>query len=147
MTFEDIRVDGSGGGVISLAHTKVGQQNAAFEASVILDPLVPAAFAQACAHAAAGTSKNFYIFAGNESRFYKLFDRALSALKLEHMGFRPYSLRRGGATAFYRATCNMSATIERGRWSTIRVARIYINDGLSFVLGLFVVIKIQKKSK
>ena len=52
------------------------------------------------------------------------------------MGFRPYSLRRGGATAFYRATCNMAATIERGRWATIRVARIYINDGLSFAFGL-----------
>ena len=136
LTYEDVRVDRSGGGVISLAHTKVGQQNAAFEASVMLDPLVPAAFARACAGAAAGTSKGFYIFPGNEARFYKLFDQALSALGLDHMGFRPYSLRRGGATAFYRATCNMSATIERGRWATIRVARIYINDGLSFVVRL-----------
>ena len=25
----------------------------------------------------------------------------------------------------------MAATIERGRWSSIRVARIYINDGLA----------------
>lgn len=122
--------------MISLAHTKVGQQNAAFEASVMLDPLVSAAYARACAGVAAGTSTEFYIFPGNEARFYKLFNQALTALGLDHMGFRPYSLRRGGATAFYRATCNMAATIERGRWATIRVARIYINDGLSFVVGL-----------
>ena len=136
LTFRDVKIDQSGGGVISLAHTKVGQQNAAFEASVMLDPLVSAAYARACAGVAAGTSTEFYIFPGNEARFYKLFNQALTALGLDHMGFRPYSLRRGGATAFYRATCNMAATIERGRWATIRVARIYINDGLSFVVGL-----------
>ena len=45
------------------------------------------------------------------------------------MGVRPYSLRRGGATAYYRATRNMAATIERGQWSSLRVARLYINDG------------------
>ena len=61
----------------------------------------------------------------------RLFAEALEALGLSQYGFRPYSLRRGGATAFYRATRNMPATIERGRWSTARIARIYINDGLA----------------
>ena len=55
----------------------------------------------------------------------------MEQLGLAAFGFRPYSLRRGGATAFYRATRNMAVTIERGRWSTISVARIYINDGLA----------------
>ena len=55
---------------------------------------------------------------------------------MEAFGFRPYSLRRGGATAFYRATRNMPATIERGPWSTLRVARIYINDGLAKEIDL-----------
>ena len=34
-------------------------------------------------------------------------------------------------SAYYRSTRNMAATIERGRWATVRVARIYINDGLA----------------
>ena len=131
LTFADVKTDAKGGGVISLAHTKVGQQNAAFEASVMLDPIVPALYARAVAAVPAGTSPDFYIFAGSEARFYALFTEALEALGLGHLGFRPYSLRRGGATAFYRATRNMSATIERGRWATVRVARIYINDGLA----------------
>ena len=46
------------------------------------------------------------------------------------MGYRPYSLRRGGATASYRVTANLQTTIERGRWASARVARIYIRDGL-----------------
>ena len=130
LTWADVRVDASGG-VISLAHTKVGQRSAAFEASVMLDPLVPRLFQRARAARARGTSENFYVFPGSEARFYELFSSALQALELAEFGFRPYSLRRGGATAYYRATRNMAATIERGRWSSLRVARIYINDGVA----------------
>jgi integrase len=131
LVFADVGLDERGGGVISLAHTKVGQQNAAFEASVINDPLVPALYKRAVGSAPTGTSSNAYIFPGSEARFYELFATALEALGLERIGFRPYSLRRGGATAHYRATRNMSSTIERGRWSSVRIARIYINDGLA----------------
>ena len=131
LTWADVTVDGFGGGVISLAHTKTGQRNAAFEASVILNPIVALLFSRAKAGAAPGTASDFYIFPGSEARFYKLFEEGLQALGLQEFGFRPYSLRRGGATAFYRATRNMSATLERGRWSTARVGRIYINDGLA----------------
>ena len=37
----------------------------------------------------------------------------------------------GGATAYFRATRNMEATLDRGRWASARVARIYVNDGLA----------------
>ena len=131
LTWNDLSVDSSGGGVVSLAHTKVGQRNASFEAGVILDPLVPALFRRARSARPAVTADDFYIFAGSEVRFYDLFAKALVELGLQDFGFRPYSLRRGGATAYYRATRNMAATIERGRWASIRVARIYINDGLA----------------
>ena len=117
--------------MISLAHTKVGQRTAAFEASVMNDPMLPALYRRARAERAEGTSENFYIFSGSEARFYELFGLALRDLGLADMGFRPYSLRRGGATAYFRATSDMQATIERGRWATVRVARIYINDGLA----------------
>ena len=49
-------------------------------------------------------------------------------LGLEDVGFQPYSIRRGGATAYFRATRNMEAALDRGRWSSARVARIYLND-------------------
>mgnify|MGYP003333833097 CR=1 FL=1 len=131
LTWRDVRVDGDGGGVISLAHTKVGQRSAAFEACVTHDTVVCELYRLARRRRTAGTSEDFYIFPGSEARFYALFAEGLKALQMGGFHFRPYSLRRGGATAYYRATRNMPATIERGRWSTLRVARIYINDGLA----------------
>ena len=63
--------------------------------------------------------------------FYDLFKKGLRWLGLEGYGFQPYSLRRGGATAYFRATKSMEATLDRGRWASARVARIYVNDGLA----------------
>ena len=97
----------------------------------MLDPLIPLLYSRAYAHRAPGTSDDFYIFPGSEARFYELFTTAMKEFGLSSYGFRPYSLRRGGATAYFRATRNMGATIERGRWSSLRVARIYINDGIA----------------
>ena len=48
--------------MIALSHTKVGQQMAAFEASVIYDPVVIDLYLLARANAPLGTSCDFYIF-------------------------------------------------------------------------------------
>eukprot|EP00438_Fugacium_kawagutii_P006407 Skav224260 [mRNA] locus=scaffold2636:134039:145536:- [translate_table: standard] len=45
--------------------------------------------------------------------------------------FRPYSLRRGGATADFRAFHSMERTLIKGRWGTSFAARQYIQEGLS----------------
>lgn len=50
-------------------------------------------------------------------------------LKLDK-AFRPYSLRRGGATHYCRRTGSMDWTMEAGRWRDSRTARIYVNTGL-----------------
>ena len=130
LTWNDVQVS-RGSGVISLAHTKSGQRCAAYEASVMLDRMVPCLYHQAKAARPSGTSDDCYISPASEAEFYKLFNAALVALGLSNFGFRPYSLRRGGATAYYRRGRDMQATIDRGRWSSARVARIYINDGLA----------------
>ena len=126
LTWEDVRVDGDTG-VMSLAHTKIGQRTAAFEASVINDAMIPPLFRRARAARASGTSEQFYIFAGSEAWFYEFFTLAINELGLSKFGFRLYSLRRGGATAYDRATADTRATIERGRWASLRVARIYLS--------------------
>ena len=63
------------------------------------------------------------------AQFRVAFDKALSALSLP-LCYRPYSLRRGGATEHFRATGSMDACMERGRWRDARTARIYINTAL-----------------
>ena len=47
------------------------------------------------------------------------------AFKVHHMGFRPYSLRRGGATALFQDTLSYDAALDQGRWSSIRAAKLY----------------------
>ena len=131
LTWTDVLITPGKGGVISLTHTKGGQRTAAFEASVILGPMVEALHARARAGRLPGTAEDGCIFSGSDQHFYKLWHNCLEALGLQELGFRPYSLRRGGATAYYRACHSMESTIERGRWANYKVARIYINDGLA----------------
>ena len=68
--------------------------------------------------------------------FRNLFRRATAALKIEHLNFRPYSLRRGGATYEMQTHGLMERTLIRGRWRNSNIARIYINDGLALLPSL-----------
>jgi integrase len=65
--------------------------------------------------------------------FRKELSGLLSYLSLDKMGFRTYSLRRGGATYHFRKTGSYDATCERGRWANAKTARGYIDEasGLS----------------
>ena len=50
--------------------------------------------------------------------------------------FRPYSLRRGGATQDFRKYASMERTLVKGRWNTSQAARQYIQEGLSVLTTL-----------
>ena len=63
--------------------------------------------------------------------FRAFFADMLGTLGLQGRGFKPYSLRRGGATHHFREFANVSATTLRGRWESIKTARIYITDGIA----------------
>ena len=62
--------------------------------------------------------------------------RHLSRFDLVKHEFRPYSLRRGGATHLFQSTGSMETALLRGRWGSSRVARMYISDALSYLPGL-----------
>ena len=64
-------------------------------------------------------------------KFRSLFADLCRALAITNYGFKPYSLRRGGATYDYRFAGNLDKTALRGRWADLRTARIYITDGLA----------------
>ena len=61
---------------------------------------------------------------------------ALSALKLESFAFRPYSLRRGGATHWFRHHGSFDKLLVQGRWAAPKTAKIYINEGLAILAEL-----------
>jgi hypothetical protein len=45
--------------------------------------------------------------------------------------FSPYSLRRGGATSLFQLSGSFAKVAERGRWSTEKTVRSYVNKALS----------------
>lgn len=66
-------------------------------------------------------------------RWRKTFSQAITDLKLETLGFRPYSLRRGGATHWFRHHGSLDKLLVQGRWAAPKTAKIYINEGLAIL--------------
>jgi hypothetical protein len=65
-------------------------------------------------------------------RFRVIFASLVSGLSMPHARlYRPYSLRRGGATFLYEQSSSLSAVTTRGRWSSSQTARLYINQASS----------------
>ena len=60
-----------------------------------------------------------------------LFTKAVEALRLNDLHFRPYSLRRGGATVWFNQHGSFDKLLAQGRWAAARAARVYLNDGLA----------------
>ncbi len=65
-----------------------------------------------------------------------MFSSCLSSLKIDGFGFRPYSLRRGGATWWFGKHHNLDRILIQGRWQAAKTARTYINEGLAILAQL-----------
>ena len=65
------------------------------------------------------------------SAFRKMFAECVNAFHLTELNFKPYSLRRGGATHDYIQQGVLEAILLRGRWHSLAVARLYLEDGLA----------------
>ena len=50
--------------------------------------------------------------------------------------FKPYSLRRGGATSAYKNGCPLDTLVSKGRWQHLHTARIYLDTGLQALTSL-----------
>ena len=131
MCMKDISYDQAGKtGVVSLRDIKVGQRAGSFEALPIHDPLVYRLWVLLKQNVPPQSAPEHCVYPLPPQRFADRFKEAVKALGLEGAGMRPYSLRRGGATAFFRATANLARTLERGRWVSVKTGRLYVCDGL-----------------
>lgn len=68
----------------------------------------------------------------------KLFSDTLDSLGFSHLQFRPYSLRRGGATFQFRQEGCFDRLMVHGRWHALKTTRLYINEGMSILAELAV---------
>ena len=62
---------------------------------------------------------------------------AVEASGLPRMAWKPYSIRRGGATADFLHDCSSDRTVDRGRWSSVKTARIYVNESMAELGNIF----------
>ena len=74
--------------------------------------------------------------ARSPANWRSLFNECLQSLKLCQHGFRPYSLRRGGATFWFTKHQSFDRILVQGRWHTQKSARIYLNEGLSVLASM-----------
>ena len=116
-----------GRGVMALPWTKSGMRKGAQEFVTIDDLCIGRLLLRMIASVNAGS----LLLQGSQHEFRQFFCQAAARLLLPHVGYRPYSLRRGGATHDYLTNRSLSKTVVRGRWSDQRIARVYINDGLA----------------
>jgi len=112
--------------IIDLGDTKGGRRRGAKESVQVQLPWLVALLRAACRGKSPAEAVG-----PSPTTFRKLFDSTLRALQLHSLGFRPYSLRRGGATELWRQTNNLGQVTLRGRWGHAATARIYVNDGLA----------------
>jgi hypothetical protein len=114
--------------VVSLKCTKSGQRSGMIdEAVTIEDPLI-ASMLKTLVDMLHPVDT---VLGCDTSAFRGKFGRAIQHLGLEHGGFKPYSLRRGGATDAFVRTRSMDYVVVRGRWSSPKTARVYIMEGVS----------------
>ena len=72
----------------------------------------------------------------SSSSFRSWFARGLEATGLDALPYKPYSLRRGGATQVFFETQSYSSVCQQGRWASERTARVYIQDSIALLTGM-----------
>ena len=132
LTAGDISL-GESTGVLSLKGTKSGLRNNADEAISITSGIVLEFLRVLVESRRHLNTCALPLWSGTAAEFRSRFKFLCELMGLERHQFRPYSLRRGGATAVFQETRSMETALIRGRWESSRVARLYISDGLSYI--------------
>eukprot|EP00438_Fugacium_kawagutii_P003316 Skav229330 [mRNA] locus=scaffold2917:69352:73753:- [translate_table: standard] len=120
-------------GLVTLPSSKSGVRNNSRESVSLHDPIVLATVSEMVQLKFDLHQQRLPCWDRSGSAFRALFRRALQALEADHLGMRPCSLRRGGATFEMQSHGLMERTLIRGRWKNSNVARLYICDGLSLL--------------
>lgn len=62
-----------------------------------------------------------------------MFNDIIAALELEQFQYRPYSLRRGGATFHFQHHGQLGRLLIQGRWQSSKTARLNLNESLAIL--------------
>ena len=129
---KDVTVDlTSSTAVISLGFTKGGKRTGAAESVTVAVMEVVRRLHQWKQATSAGA-----LLCPSPQSWRKSFSQAIVALSLETWEFRPYSLRRGGATFWFGKHGSLDKILLQGRWMAARTARTYLNEGLAVLADM-----------
>lgn len=135
LTMSDFQL-GSSHGIVRLKNTKTGARHGVQEALSISDgPTLDCLRALWQLRRSLGIL-NLPLWSSSGTKFRQSFAELCNTFGLAQHQFKPYSLRRGGATHLFQVTKSMEAALLRGRWSSSRVAKLYISDALSYLPNL-----------
>ena len=118
-------------GIVRIPKSKGGTRRNITESVILEDARAKLLVGAVRDVALAKLEMNLPLWRNSGSAFRNHFGRYLKYFQVEHLNFRCYSLRRGGATAFFAHTGSLERTLLRGRWSSLSVARIYLWDALA----------------
>ena len=112
--------------LISLGLTKGGKRHGAAESVVLgYEPVV------LLVQRWKSIAKTCSPLVPSAPKWRALFNECLEALGISDHQFRPYSLRRGGATFWFSRHQSLDRILVQGRWHTQKSARLYLNEGLA----------------
>jgi len=112
-------------GVLVLRESKSGNRFNVVESVTITDVSLIRMFQNVMGAAQPGD----LLFPEGAHAFRRCFDTLVDDLALPlTLLYKPYSIRRGAATADFLAHGKMSRTCVRGRWANEKTCRIYINE-------------------
>lgn len=77
-----------------------------------------------------------YLVGISAATFRTRWNHMKQCLHLQHLRFLPYSLRRGGATWFFKETGSFSRTMLRGRWQHLKTCKLYISEAQTALANL-----------
>ena len=117
--------------VVSLGLTKTGKRQGAAESVTLTDHLLLKFLWEwkRIAHAHDFLTPKPHVWRD-------LFSQCMTGLRLEDRMFRPYSLRRGGATHLFVQLGSFDRILILGRWTALKSAKIYLNSGLAMLAEL-----------
>jgi integrase len=73
--------------------------------------------------------RDAFLWPGFPHHFRSFWRLLLATLAFGEDDYVPYGIRRGGASWHFLETASMDATLHRGRWSCVKTARQYVDQG------------------
>lgn len=80
--------------------------------------------------------KGAWLWPHSAQAFRENFRKLCTFFRVAHLAFKPYSMRRGGATFLLQEGVALEAILLRGRWKSVAVARLYLQDALALIPSL-----------